>query len=97
MIARVLSLALLFAQLGAEAHAYTHLANDTHGAPAAQLCGACLSIAPLQGSVGPTLLVLPTDLRTAEFAVPADSVALPYQPPAPAFRSRAPPSLLRDH
>ena len=92
---RVLSLALLLAQLGAEAHAYTHLANDTHGAPAAQLCGACLSITPLQGAIGPSPLILPADLREAEHAVPADSVALPSRPPTPAFRSRAPPALLR--
>ncbi|MGE0580569.1 MAG: hypothetical protein AB7P31_00335 [Steroidobacteraceae bacterium] len=94
---RALSLALLLAQLGAEAHAYTHAGEDTHGVPTTQLCGACLSIAPLQGAVGPTPLILPTDLREAEFAVPANSVALPYHPPAPAFRSRAPPALLRDN
>jgi len=91
----MLSLALLLAQLGAEAHAYTHLANDAHGAPAAQLCGVCLSTAPLQGAVGPSPLILPTDLREAEHAGLADSVALPCRPPTPAFRSRAPPALLR--
>jgi len=96
LIARALSLALLLAQLGAQAHAYTHLASDTHGAPTTQLCGACLSIAPLQGAVGPSPLILPTDLRGAGHAVPAASVARPCRPPAPAFRSRAPPVLLRD-
>jgi hypothetical protein len=95
VIARVLALALLLAQLGAEAHAYKHVANDTHGAPMAQLCGACLSIAPLLGAVGASPLILPAFQPAAECAVPADSVALPYRPPAPAFRSRAPPVLLR--
>ena len=59
----MLACALLLAQLGAQAHAYAHLASDTHGAPGAQLCGACLSIAPLQGAVGPPPIVVPLDLR----------------------------------
>ena len=84
LIARALSLALFLAQLSAQAHAYTHLASDTHGAPTTQLCGACLSIAPLQGAVGPSPLILPTDLRGAGHAVPAASVARPCRPPAPA-------------
>jgi len=92
----VLACALLLAQLGAQAHAYAHLASDTHGAPSAQLCGACLSIAPLQGAVGPASIVVPLDLRTLEHAVPANSVALPQHSPHTAFRSRAPPAHLRD-
>ncbi|HQX47535.1 MAG TPA: hypothetical protein PLC64_15425 [Steroidobacteraceae bacterium] len=86
---------LLLAQLGAEAHAYTHFAHDNHGAPTTPLCGACLSFAPLQGAAGSSPLVLPVDLREAKYALSADSIALPCRQPAPAFRSRAPPALLR--
>ncbi|MBV6416951.1 MAG: hypothetical protein CMLOHMNK_01569 [Steroidobacteraceae bacterium] len=96
LITRLLSLALLCAQLGAQAHAYSHFGSDPHGAPATtQLCSACLSITPLCGAVGPAPLALPVDLRTAQIVVPAESVAPADRFHHPAFRSRAPPAVLR--
>jgi len=96
LIARLLSFALLCAQLGAQAHAYTHLEPDRHNAPATtQLCGACLSLAPLSGAVGPSPLALPIDLRSAIYAVPVESIAKPHCFHQSAFRARAPPLVLR--
>jgi len=44
---------LLFAQLGLTVHASTHLKADPHATPTkTQLCGECLSFAPLQNAVG---------------------------------------------
>ena len=89
----VLSLALLFAQLGMVVHASTHLKSNPHATPTqAQLCGECLSFAPMQNMVGgaPTvvLAVHVSHDRAQEFA------AVPSVPHRAfsAFRSRAPPS-----
>lgn len=96
LIARLLSLALLCAQLGAQAHAYSHFAFDPHGAPTTtQLCGTCLSITPLCGAVGAAPPALPADLRAARRVAPAESVVPPDRFHHPAFRSRAPPAVLR--
>jgi hypothetical protein len=94
LIACVLSLALLFAQLGAEAHAYSHFTTDTHGAPATQLCGACLSVAPLQGAAGPTTCILPLADWLSIFTIAAESVIQARHPSAQFYRSRAPPRVL---
>ncbi|MGD9599379.1 MAG: hypothetical protein AB7G76_15960 [Steroidobacteraceae bacterium] len=96
LIARLLSLALFCAQFGAEAHAYSHLGSNPHDAPTTtQLCGACLSMSPLTGAIGPAPLVLPVDLRTAVFTLPAAMVVRRHLHHHFAFRSRAPPALLR--
>jgi hypothetical protein len=92
LLVHLVSFALLFAQLAMTAHASTHLRSDAHGAPTkAQLCGECLSFAPLQNAVGnaPAIVVAlkPPALRICEVAAVA---AVPPRDFA-AFRSRAPP------
>jgi hypothetical protein len=91
----VLSLALLFAQLGMAVHASTHLTSDPDGAPAQQqLCGQCLSFSPLQNMVGsPPIAVFAAPVshdRPLDCAAVADVPQRAFS----AFRSRAPPSLL---
>ena len=86
----MLSLAFLFAQLGMAVHASTHYKADPHGAPA-QLCGHCLSFAPLQNMVGGgASVILPAPVSHAHCVV-VDAVPLAAQLPFTAFRSRAPP------
>ena len=92
MLVHLLTFALLFAQLGLTAHASTHLRADPHGVPTkAQLCGECLSFAPLQNVVGsaPTIVlaIKPPALRIYEI----DAVAAVPPRAFDAFRSRAPP------
>jgi len=90
-----LSLAFLFAQFGMAVHASTHLKVDPHAAPtASQLCGECLSFAPLQSMVGggstAILFIADTPDRAVESGVPAFA---PRRALA-AYRSRAPPRSL---
>ena len=89
-IVHLLSLALLFAQLGVVVHASTHLKDDSHAA-AAQICNHCLTSAPLQSMVGggATAVLAVTILRTP--AVDADAEYLAPHRAFTAFRSRAPP------
>jgi hypothetical protein len=95
MIARMLSLALLLAQLGAEAHAISHLDDDPHGIPnAAQSCRACLSFAPVVGAVGNTQAALRIEPADAQPVVSTYASPVTSHRPHPAFRSRAPPALL---
>jgi hypothetical protein len=89
----VLSLALLFAQLGMVVHASTHLKSNPHAAPTqSQLCGECVSFASMQNMVGgtPTVVLV---INVSPDAVPeSDTVSqLPHRA-FTAFRSRAPPS-----
>jgi hypothetical protein len=88
----VLSLALLFAQLGMVVHASTHLKTNPHAAPTqAQLCGECLSFAPMQNMVGgaPTV-VLAVQVVHERAQDCAAVVSVPHRAFS-AFRSRAPP------
>lgn len=72
------------------AHASTHLKRDAHSA-APQLCGECLSFAPLQNMVGAgAVVVLPAAVQH-DHAAPPDSVDFAPQRAFTAFRSRAPP------
>ena len=88
--AHLLTLAFLFAQLGMVAHASTHLKRDTHPAPT-QLCGECLSFAPLQSMAGGgAVVVLPVDVRH-DHAIPRELVSFVPQRAFTGFRSRAPP------
>jgi len=73
-------------------HASTHLKVDPHAAPtASQLCGECLSFAPLQSMVGggstAVLLVADVPDRAVESGVPALAPRRAFA----AYRSRAPP------
>jgi hypothetical protein len=88
----VLSLALLFAQLGMVVHASTHLKSNQHATPTqAQLCGECLSFAPMQSMVGgaPTV-VLAVHVSHDRALESATFVSVPHRAFS-AFRSRAPP------
>jgi len=88
--AHLLTLAFLFAQLGMVAHASTHLKRDPHSTPT-QLCGECLSFAPLQNMAGGgAVVVLPVAVQH-DHAVPTDLVSLAPRRAFSALRSRAPP------
>jgi hypothetical protein len=95
LIVHLLSLALLIAQLGMEAHAYSHLKSDPDSLPGTptQLCGQCASSAPLLSMASSSLCIrVPYEPQT-EGAAPA-SIGTDVRPlPRPAFRSRAPPLL----
>ena len=95
LFVHLLSLALLIAQFGMIAHASTHLRVDPHAAPTqAQLCGECLSFAPLHNVVGSAPVDVLVIKTTADRVHEVDAIA-PVPPRAfNAFRSRAPPVLL---
>jgi hypothetical protein len=89
----VLSLVLLFAQLGMVVHASSHLNADPHAtATPSQLCGECASFAPMQNMVGdaPTV-VLAVQVIHDRAADCTAVVSVPHRAFS-AFRSRAPPS-----
>ena len=95
LLARLLPLALLVAQFGAEAHAFSHLRPDPDGIPSStQSCATCLSFAPVTGGVGAATAPAISDpcLVGLESLAPADSFV--SQSPLSAYQSRAPPSLL---
>jgi hypothetical protein len=95
-IALMMAMALLIAQFGAQAHAYSHLRADSaatdqldsHG----KLCSDCLAFAPLLATAGsPSHLFAMAPQGVV--AAPGVAVAsLITRFPTPAFRSRAPPS-----
>jgi hypothetical protein len=95
LIVYLLSLALLIAQLGMEAHAYSHLKSDPDGLPGqtTQLCGQCASSAPLLSMASSSSCIrVPFAPQVAGIA-PA-SIGTDIRPlPHPPFRSRAPPRL----
>lgn len=95
LVVRLLSIALLVGQIGAAAHAYSHFSDDTKGRPdTTQICGACMSFAPLAGAIGGSKPALHIDRCGSEAAIPAAPVAIALDPHHPAFRSRAPPAIL---
>lgn len=92
LFVHLLSLALLIAQLGMVAHASTHLRSDPHGAPSkAQVCGECLSFAPLQNAVGAAPAVVVAVKPPANRIYELEAVATVPPRAFDAFRSRAPP------
>lgn len=95
LIARTLSLVLLLTQLGMQAHAYSHLVPEKHGAPApVQFCGECLAYAPLLGMADSVSCIDVPHAALSEYAAPANLVSSTSRLPATAFRSRAPPAVL---
>jgi hypothetical protein len=95
LIARVLALALLFAQFGAQAHAYSHLGKDPDGAASStQYCTKCLSFAPVTIAAGGMPHAVLIDQMEAEPAAAAPTALLPTLSPRPSYQSRAPPQLL---
>jgi hypothetical protein len=95
-IVHLLSLVLLFAQLGMQAHAYSHLKSDADGLPGTttQFCGQCASSAPLLTMASGSLCIRVPHLAQAEGSAPASIDSSVHRLPHPAFRSRAPPQLL---
>jgi hypothetical protein len=88
----VLSLALLFAQLGMVVHASSHLDSDPHATPTQQqLCAQCASFAPMQNMVGGApAVVLEVQVSHGAAAIDAAVASVPHRAFS-AFSSRAPP------
>jgi hypothetical protein len=87
---------LLIAQLGMQAHGYSHLKSDPDGLPGSattQLCGQCASSAPLLSMASSAHSVrVPYEPQTT--GIVSSSIGCDLRPrPHPAFRSRAPPRL----
>jgi hypothetical protein len=88
----VLSLALLFAQLGMVVHASTHLNTDPHSAPSqSKLCGECVSFASMQNAVGGTPTVVFAVAVIPDSAPESNAASQVPRRAFSAFRSRAPP------
>ena len=88
----VLSLAMLFAQLGMVVHASTHLNTDPHAAPTqSKLCGECVSFASMQNAVGATPIVVFAVTISPDAAPESDAFSQVPRRAFSAFRSRAPP------
>jgi hypothetical protein len=86
---------LLIAQLGVEAHAYSHLKSDPDSLPGTtnQLCGQCASSAPLLSMASSTSCIRVPFVPQGEGVAPK-SIGTDVRPLLhPAFRSRAPPRL----
>jgi len=82
----------LFAQIGMVVHASKHLRADPHAVPAqSQLCGECLSFAPLQNIVGGAPTVVFIANVSPDRALENDAVTFAPRRAFSAFRSRAPP------
>jgi hypothetical protein len=91
----LLSLVLLIAQLGVEAHAYSHLSSDPHGVPSTvQSCAACVSVAPLLSMAGGSHSIRLPHQPQDDSPAPTRTISIAFLLPCPAFRSRAPPDLL---
>jgi hypothetical protein len=94
----IAALALVIAQLGAMAHAYTHapqtraVSAQQPGPGAQDFCGDCLNFAPLLAAAGAPA-VLPFALPQGCCAAPQSQLdSLPDLKLLLAFRSRAPPA-----
>ncbi|HKE95580.1 MAG TPA: hypothetical protein VKB34_14800 [Povalibacter sp.] len=86
---------LLLAQLGMQAHAYSHLATEKHGVPTTiQYCGECLSFAPLLGMADSAPCAFVAHHSHNDYVAPANVTAAADCLPSPAYRSRAPPPVL---
>ena len=95
------ALVLVIAQLGAQAHAYSHL-KGTHGTQGtggepqrvhALACTDCVAFAPLLAAAGgATVPVLHLPAHSSDLIAPAALVP-PRAGTLSAYRSRAPPSL----
>jgi hypothetical protein len=93
LIVQLLSLALLIAQLGMQAHAYSHLRSDADSLPGqpTQLCAQCASLAPLLSMASNSSCIripyAPQPAGIAPQSIGTHVLPLPH----PLFRSRAPP------
>jgi hypothetical protein len=96
LIVNLLSLLLHWAQLGMQAHAYSHLKSDSDSLPGAttQLCGQCASSGPLLSMASGSLCIRVPYQPHADGLAPSSIESTVHCLPHPAFRSRAPPHLL---
>src|SRR6187431_380594 len=95
LIVQLLSLVLLLAQLGMQAHAYSHLGAEKHGVPATvQYCGDCVSFAPLLGMGGSASTTCLAHHVPDAYVSPVSTTSAADSLPTAAFRSRAPPQIL---
>ncbi|MGQ0383674.1 MAG: hypothetical protein ACT4UP_03170 [Gammaproteobacteria bacterium] len=95
LIAKLLAVALLTGQIGAAAHAYSHLSDEAKGRPdTTQICGGCLSFAPLASAIGGATGTAQIERCGSEAVAPAAAAAIALDPHYPGFRSRAPPPIL---
>lgn len=85
-----LCLALFCAQLGVVLHLSSHLKADTH---AAQLCGTCLSSAPLQNLAGGGASVIADANVSHVSPCESEKPRTLEQRSFTGFRSRAPPAI----
>lgn len=95
LIGRVIALALLVAQFGAEIHNYSHpLSDPADRLGVARSCGYCLASSQLQIAVGAPASAMPAHSVAWATIVPEPVVSGSRQAPFRAFRSRAPPALV---
>lgn len=95
LVAHLLAIALLAGQVGAVAHASSHLTNDPNDTPhTAQVCLACQSFAPLTAAVGSSPGAMQLDPCAEAVIASGHSTQVPDGPAHRAYRSRAPPVLL---
>jgi hypothetical protein len=94
-IVRFLALALLVSQLGAEIHAYSHVAGDPGAPIALDQCARCLQSIPLTAAVGGATLLIDLRAWASERIVPGRAASIVPARPALPFRARAPPSLVQ--
>lgn len=93
----LLALALIFAQLGAVAHDYSHLrlGSDSQGmaAKTSHSCPDCQSFSPVLGGAGAASNTLTVSHLPADTSYHLLLAPLVAHTPQHAFRSRAPPLL----
>lgn len=90
----MLSIALLAAQFGAEAHAFSHLRPDPHGAPNTTQCATCLSFAPVTSGAGSTTTLTVSDSCLLGLAPVIPAAAFSTRSPLSGYQARAPPAFL---
>jgi hypothetical protein len=95
--ALITAFALLIAQFGAMAHAYSHVpdirpATTLQSSGAHDFCSDCLSFAPLLSAAGAPAALPRIEPPALSLRVPAELRSLVDSRPRLAFRSRAPPS-----
>lgn len=91
------ALILVIAQLGAQAHAYSHLtvSRDTNGEPQrihALACSECVAFAPLLATVGGSAVPLLHLPARASTVIAINAQLQPRAATHTAYRSRAPPA-----
>ena len=105
-VAVLTALALLIAQWGAMAHAYSHVSRMSlvSGAGSSshittrsthEVCNDCVNFAPLLIASGAPAVLPFADAHAGSLDVRAARSSLLNRPPRPAFRSRAPPDTHR--